>query len=97
MAPAVKKTSKQTFAAFDAELNETVCNAYTNADLTLTLKLGFRQINPAAGAAAGAYHDYGDVTASLHVTSLNGMLIPEHVGKPISSKPPKNFGMESSG
>lgn len=59
--PAKKKTTKK-FPMFDAELDETVCDAYNNADLTLTLKLGFRQINPPAGAATGTYHDYGDAT-----------------------------------
>ncbi|NOQ12920.1 MAG: hypothetical protein GQ583_00360 [Methyloprofundus sp.] len=59
--PAKKKTTKN-FPTFDAELNETICDAYNNADLTLTLKLGFRQINPAGGAASGTYHDYGDAT-----------------------------------
>lgn len=61
VALAKKKTTKN-FATFDAELDETVCDAYNNADLTLTMKLGFRQINPAGGAATGTYHDYGDVT-----------------------------------
>jgi len=53
---------KQTieFSRFDAELNTDVCDAYTNADLTLTLKLGFQQINPPGTAATGTYHDYGD-------------------------------------
>ena len=45
---------------FEAELNTDTCDPYNNAELTLTLKLGFRQINPAAGAAEGTYHDYGD-------------------------------------
>ena len=45
---------------FEAELNTDRCDSDTNAELTLTLKLGFRQINPAAGAAEAAYHDYGD-------------------------------------
>jgi len=52
----MKKTIK--FAKFDAELNTDICDAYANADLTLTLNLGFEQINPAAGAATGTYHDY---------------------------------------
>jgi hypothetical protein len=50
-------------AQFEAELNTDTCDPYNNAELTLTLKLGFRQINPAAGAADGTYHDYGDRTA----------------------------------
>jgi hypothetical protein len=48
------------FPKFDAELNTDVCDAYNNAELTLSLRLGFRQINPAGGAATGTYHDYGD-------------------------------------
>ncbi len=48
------------FATFNAELNTDVCDAYNNAELTLTLNLGFTQINPAAGADTGTYHDYGN-------------------------------------
>jgi hypothetical protein len=51
------------YPRYDAEIDTDVCNAHTNADLTLTLKMGFRQINPAGGAATGTYHDYGDATA----------------------------------
>jgi hypothetical protein len=53
---------KQTlrFSRFDAELNTIPCNARNNADLILKLRLGFRQINPAGGAANGTYHDYGN-------------------------------------
>jgi hypothetical protein len=54
---------KLTFSKFDAELNTDCCDPYNNAELTLTLRMGFRQINPAGGAASGTYHDYGDVTA----------------------------------
>jgi hypothetical protein len=52
MAKTTLKLSK-----FDAELNTTPCNARNNADLTLTLRLGFRQINPAGGAEKGTYND----------------------------------------
>jgi hypothetical protein len=38
----MKKTI--TTARWDAELNTDVCDAYNNADLTLTLKLGIRQM-----------------------------------------------------
>ena len=55
------KKSIQT-AKWDAELNTDVCDPYNNADLTITLKLGFRQINPSGGAAEGTYNDYGDST-----------------------------------
>lgn len=56
---------KKTIATsrWSAQLNTDVCDPYTNANLTLVLRLGFRQINPAAGAASGTYHDYGDPTA----------------------------------
>lgn len=47
-------------AAWDALLDTDVCDAYNNADLTITLKMGFKQINPPGGAATGTYHDYGD-------------------------------------
>ena len=57
----MKKTL--TFPNFDAELNTDCCDPYNNAELTLTLRMGFRQINPAGGAASGTYHDYGRVTA----------------------------------
>lgn len=53
---------KISFSEFDAELNTDVCDTYENMDLTLTLRLGFQQINPADGKAAGTYHDYGDST-----------------------------------
>ncbi|HJQ55773.1 MAG TPA: hypothetical protein VJ890_02630 [Vineibacter sp.] len=56
----MKKTI--TFSKFDAELNTDPCDPYNNAELTLTLRMGFRQINPAAGANAGTHHDYGDAT-----------------------------------
>ena len=57
----MKKTL--TFSKFDAELNTDCCDPYNNAELTLTLRMGFRQINPAGGAASGTYRDYGRVTA----------------------------------
>ncbi len=50
------------FSSFQAELDTTVCDRYNNADLTLTLRVGFRQINPSGGAATGTYHDYGNAT-----------------------------------
>ncbi|MCJ7558413.1 MAG: hypothetical protein MUP90_16080 [Gammaproteobacteria bacterium] len=50
-------------ASYDIELNSDVCDPYNNAELTITLRLGFRQVNPAGGAAEGTYHDYGDATA----------------------------------
>ena len=58
---------KQTmqFSNFDAELNTDVCDAYNNAELALTLKLGFQQINPTGTAATGTYHDYGDAADPL--------------------------------
>lgn len=60
---AQKKTTKK-FNSYDAELDTTVCDRYNNADLTLRVKLGFRQINPAGRAAQGQYNDYGDPAAT---------------------------------
>lgn len=57
--------STLSFKRFDAELNTDVCDPYNNAELTLTLKMGFRQINPTGGAAEGTYHDYGDPTEPM--------------------------------
>lgn len=57
----MKKTIN--FARFSAELNTDTCDALNNAELTLTLRLGFRQINPPGTAATGTYNDYGDATA----------------------------------
>lgn len=54
---------KLSFSKFDAELNTDACDPYNNAELTLTLRIGFRQINPTGGAAEGTYNDYGDATA----------------------------------
>lgn len=45
---------------WQCDLNTDVCDSHTNADLTITLKMGFRQINPAGGAAEGTYNDYGN-------------------------------------
>ena len=56
----MKKTLRLT--RYDAELSTDMCDSATNAELTIRLRLGFRQVNPAAGAAAGTYHDYGDAT-----------------------------------
>lgn len=56
----LKNRTTRGFAGFDATLDKTVCDKYNNADLTLTMKLGFRQINPAGGANEGTYHDYDD-------------------------------------
>lgn len=43
----------------DYLLDSDRCDPYTNAELTITLRLGFRQINPTGGAQQGTYHDYG--------------------------------------
>jgi hypothetical protein len=47
-------------STYDIELNTDVCDAYNNAELAITLTVGFKQINPAGSAANGTYHDYGD-------------------------------------
>jgi len=54
---------KLAFPKFDAQLNTDCCDPLNNAELTITLRMGFRQINPPDGAAAGTYHDYGRATA----------------------------------
>ena len=46
--------------SWNAELDADICDPHTNADLTVILKLGLRQINPAGGKNTGTYHDYGD-------------------------------------
>jgi hypothetical protein len=53
----MKKILKK--GSWDAILNTDVCDPYNNADLTIKLNLGFKQINPSGGAAAGTYNDYG--------------------------------------
>lgn len=55
---------KQTISlgTFDAEFSTDPCDDRNNAELTVKLKLGFRQVNPSGGAATGTYHDYGDAT-----------------------------------
>jgi hypothetical protein len=62
----MKKTYK--LAKFDAELNTDVCDAYNNAELTLKLRIGFKQVNPSGGAAAGTHNDYGDPTETSRKT-----------------------------
>lgn len=50
---------KTRFPRFDAELNTDCCDAHNNAELTLTMRIGFRRIDPAGGAAEGTFHDAG--------------------------------------
>jgi len=47
---------------YDAYFNTKPCDHRNNAELTLRLRIGFKQINPSGGAAQGEYHDYGDPT-----------------------------------
>lgn len=47
-------------SSWDATLNTCKTDKYNNAELTITLNLAFKQINPANGQAKGDYHDYGD-------------------------------------
>lgn len=56
---------KMNFPRFDAQLNTDCCDPFNNAELTLTLRMGFRQINPTGGAASGTYHDYGNPAKPL--------------------------------
>ena len=50
------------FARFNADLDTDVCDPYNNAELTLNLRIGFKQINPDGGADEGTFHDYDDAT-----------------------------------
>jgi|SRR5690554_3398447 len=58
----MKKTLKK--SSWDAVLDSSMCDRYNNAELTITIKLGFKQINPVGGALSGTYHDYGDHRAT---------------------------------
>ena len=58
----MKKTISK--ASWDATLDTSMCDKYNNAELTITLRLAFKQINPASGALNGTYHDYGDSRAT---------------------------------
>ncbi|WLQ15795.1 hypothetical protein O5O45_07700 [Hahella aquimaris] len=58
----MKKTIKK--SSWDAVIDTDICDAYNNADLTIQLRLGFKQINPSGGAATGTYNDYGDKSAT---------------------------------
>ncbi|NSX56782.1 hypothetical protein [Parasulfitobacter algicola] len=42
---------------FDWDLDTSICDKYTNATLTITLRLGLRQINPSNAAETGTYKD----------------------------------------
>ncbi len=53
------------YPGYDAVLDTDRCSPRNNADLTLTMRLGFRQINPMAGADTGTYHDSGDPAKEL--------------------------------
>jgi hypothetical protein len=46
-------------ASWDAALNTKVCDKNNNAELTITVRLGFRQVNPTNGATTGFYNDFG--------------------------------------
>lgn len=52
-------------STFDATIDTGMCNAHTNATLTLTLRLGFRRIDPAGGAAEGTYPEAGPAPNAL--------------------------------
>lgn len=60
---------------FDATLDTSHCNARTNATLKITLRVGFRQINPAGGATDGTYHDFGDPSSPSR--KINKWTAPE--------------------
>jgi hypothetical protein len=44
----------------DYHLDSDRCDPYTNATLTITLRIGFKQVNPQNGKLSGVYNDYGD-------------------------------------
>ena len=52
----IKKISR---SSWDACLDTKMCDKYTNAELTLTLKIAMKQINPSSGNQHGLYPDYG--------------------------------------
>ena len=54
---------RRTSSVGDYTLDTDRCDPYTNVDLTITLKLGFRQINPSGATSSGTYNDYGDPSA----------------------------------
>lgn len=56
----MKKTLKT--PSWDAILDTEMCDPYNNAELTIQLRVGFKQINPSGRAANGVYPDYGDPT-----------------------------------
>ncbi|WP_152616543.1 hypothetical protein [Sphingomonas sp. ERG5] len=56
------------YPGYDAVLDTDRCSSRNNADLTLTLRIGFRQINPMAGAETGSYPDFGDPSRTLRQT-----------------------------
>lgn len=58
----MKKTIN--LSKFNAILNTDAASAHNNAELTLQLRIGFRQINPPAGATHGTYNDYGSATGT---------------------------------
>ena len=52
----IKKISR---SSWDACLDTRMCDKYNNAELTLTLKIAMKQINPNYGALNGLYPNYG--------------------------------------
>ncbi len=51
-------------STFNIGLDTDVCDPYNNAELTISLRVGFRQVNPAGDAAQGTYNDYGSATGT---------------------------------
>ena len=43
------------FGRFDAVMETDVCTPRTNADITLIMRLGVQQVNPANGASEGTF------------------------------------------
>ena len=58
----MKTTIKKAY--WDATLDTGVCDRLNNAELTITIRLAFKQLNPAGGSLTGFYNDYGDASAT---------------------------------
>jgi len=61
---AKKKETKAT-GKWDAELDQMVCDRYNNCNLTLTIKLYVKKVEPAGGTAKGTYKDADDTDRKI--------------------------------
>lgn len=44
---------------WDASLDTSICNSKRNSQLTINMRIAFKQINPPSGQQSGTYHDFG--------------------------------------